>query len=412
MKKKKSIVIGLAILFVAIISCGQEDQIDSFKPVDHSITVDKNSIVQLEATDLTQDEIEKLSCSKSLAVPLYAGQDNHVGTITISNSEDELFITYSILDDSNWWLMETHLFVGEIDDAPFNNKGNPQIGKFPYHGDHDLTKEYPFGPIPLDDLSENISIIAHAVVVQQEDGQTTANETAFGFSDKEFEGNRWGWIIDYEIQNCDNEDDGTNDDDEDDDGNEENDDDGNQDDEVNDSGTEGNSDTDQDGTNETDALSCVDAYAYHEINPDNASCFSSEGAGWGWSNKVDFDPDYYNIPGLTYIFPLYESNDQCGINTNSKIGQVEITIMAGDSEASATVKYILDIEEWTIEDIQLYVGQEPYPINSDNGQGLVLENFNYSLEDFDASHMIHHIMWPLEGYFIAYAKICPPESSL
>ena len=75
------------------------------------------------------------------------GQDIEVGLLWISNNDEELTITYDLADpdsdsDTDWWLTEMHLFVGDIDDAPFTNSGNPQIGQFPTHGPEEMTQSF------------------------------------------------------------------------------------------------------------------------------------------------------------------------------------------------------------------------------------------------------------------------------
>ncbi len=201
MKKKISIVISLAFLLFALNSCEQEDQISSFKSDKHSILVDKNASLPLQTRSVTKEEVQEISCGNPIEVILYAGQHIEVGKISITNSETKLLVTYDVTG-SNWWLSETHLFAGNINEAPFTNTGNPQIGKFASHGTDELTQQYTHW-VSLDHIDEPISIIAHAVVVQKQNGQKTATETAFGEGSTEFSGNQWGWIIDYTLQDCD-----------------------------------------------------------------------------------------------------------------------------------------------------------------------------------------------------------------
>jgi hypothetical protein len=168
MKKNISIVISLFLLFLIFTSCEQEEQINSLKSVESEIIVDKNAQTTLEPTALTKDEIAENSCGDPKETILYAGQHIEVGKMFISNDEEYLFVTYDV-NDTKWWLKETHLYVGDIEKAPFVSSGNPKIGHFPYHGDHDLLKEFTF-TLPLGDLVVCFYIISHAVVVLSENG--------------------------------------------------------------------------------------------------------------------------------------------------------------------------------------------------------------------------------------------------
>ena len=398
MKKKLSIVISVFFLFALVTSCEPDEQINSFKSDGTQISVDKNAQTPLEPTALTKDEIADNSCEEPVEQILYAGQHIEVGTVSVSNDEEFLYVTYD-LTGTGWWLKETHLFAGDLENVPFGNSGNPKIGHFPYHGDHDMTQEYHF-EIPLEKVSSQdcFAIIAHAVVVSKENGNITSSETAFAFGadqfgePNEFDGNRWGWFVDYCLQDCEDQEGG-------DDGQ------GDEEGDLSLGENEGGED-DNNGNTEENELTCVDSYAFYG---DNASCFASEGNGWGWSNWIQFNEDYYDQPGVTYQFPLYETKEGCDTGTDTPIGHVEVTVQAGDAVAYANVRYVIDIEEWSIEDIKLYIGSESLLTGSGN-EVLNFENFNYSIEDFENNYL-ERVVWPFDAYMVAYAKICPPESN-
>lgn len=403
MKKNFSIVISLFLLFLIFTSCEQEEQINSLKSVESEITIDKNAQTLLEPTTLTKDEIVENSCGDPTETILYAGQHIEVGKMIISNNEEMLFVTYDV-NDTKWWLKETHLYVGDIEDAPFVSSGNPKIGHFPYHGDHDLSKEVTF-TIPLEDLDDCFSIISHAVVVLSENGSITSNETAFGFGDHEFDGNRWGWFLDHCKESCDDNDDGSDDDDNDDDGS---DDDGSDDDGSDDDGSDDDgSDDDGNGGNNSD---CMEAYAYNSVNSNVAFCFIDDGFdSWGWTNEIVYSEDYYKLPPVTQRFPIYANADECDLQNASIIGYLDITISAGDSQATATISYVIN-NDLIISDLNLYVGTDAYPLDANDKQTISFEYYNYSFNDFGVDHSINNIAWPVtDVYFIAQASVCPSE---
>jgi len=94
---------------------------------------------------------------------LLAGQTINVGEVQVWNDAEYLYITY-IIDESGWYLTETHLHVAcDGDPIPVNKKGNPKPGQFEYCAEHDYATEYLLAPIPIDCC--NPIIAAHAVVV-------------------------------------------------------------------------------------------------------------------------------------------------------------------------------------------------------------------------------------------------------
>ena len=107
---------------------------------------------------------------------LIAGQNINVGLITVSDLDSNLDVTYETYGD--WVITDVHLFVGELNDLPTSNGGNPKIGKFTY------SKTYSPGTtmasfIDLYEIAANkcVWVAAHAVVLNTITGQ---EETAWG----------------------------------------------------------------------------------------------------------------------------------------------------------------------------------------------------------------------------------------
>ena len=64
-------------------------------------------------------------------VPLCAGKNINVGTVTTVNTDDVLYVTYTITE-SNWILVETHLAVeNDPADIPQTVKNKMSSGDFP-----------------------------------------------------------------------------------------------------------------------------------------------------------------------------------------------------------------------------------------------------------------------------------------
>lgn len=104
-------------------------------------------------------------------VPLCAGQDIDVGTVTVTEFAGELTITYDLTEP--WVMCESHVDIGDAyEDLTTNNSGNPQVGKFDLSTVHDpCVSDYTYtvdcSSDALDDVSgdpTSLVIATHAVV--------------------------------------------------------------------------------------------------------------------------------------------------------------------------------------------------------------------------------------------------------
>ncbi len=152
---------------------------------------------------------------------LFAGQDIDAGTVTIEILGDDLVVTYQTNDC--WSLGTTHLYVGTAEDVPVNGAGNPQHGQFSYA--QEVEEDTLGNPIELLDMViytiplseveltevENedgsgalscVYIAAHSELYNDclssdEEAEGDAEETGYAAWDIDFEGNRWGGLIEY-----------------------------------------------------------------------------------------------------------------------------------------------------------------------------------------------------------------------
>ena len=147
------------------------------------------------AKDFSQEN----PCGEEKVLPLIAGQHINIGTVTISNDETNLYVTYETTGD--WVLTETHVYAGPDEDIPYTKKGNPKFGHFPYKEEHNNVQSFTY-TISLGTLDDCFSVITHAATEKIVNGQSEQGETAFGCGDKEFPGNRWGCYTDYCVQEC------------------------------------------------------------------------------------------------------------------------------------------------------------------------------------------------------------------
>ena len=77
-----------------------------------------------------------IPCGESLVTTLYAGQHIDVGTVTVYNDQDDLFIR--IETTGGWWMTESHVAVAtSLEEIPQTRTGNPKVGHFGLSTEHD-----------------------------------------------------------------------------------------------------------------------------------------------------------------------------------------------------------------------------------------------------------------------------------
>lgn len=155
------------------------------------------------------------NCSSYYTVSLCAAQDQDIGSVSVVNDDETIYITFEI-DEPGWYLAETHVAVGEI---PTNRGGNPQPGRFPWSCEasgtlgfeamqFSCTAEVPKGNL---EPGDPVDIAAHASAFQLDrNGNFLGDETAWGAACYEGEGERisnrgrgrgnWGTQFTYTIE--------------------------------------------------------------------------------------------------------------------------------------------------------------------------------------------------------------------
>jgi hypothetical protein len=129
--------------------------------------------------------------------------------VSVWNSRENLQI--QIKPSGEWLISEVHVFVGtDQDEIPMKN-GNPVVGKFPYKKEFSSPVQNHTTVVHLSDdmgfnwgakweVQRTQNIAVHVDLVMLDGfGEVTAEEGAWAFGPKEFEGSVWGWWFDYEM---------------------------------------------------------------------------------------------------------------------------------------------------------------------------------------------------------------------
>jgi hypothetical protein len=131
--------------------------------------------------------------------PVLAGQNIVAGTAYAAVFDGTLFVV--ITTDGGWELDYVHLAIAQtLDGIPRNKKGNPSIGKFPYHyqggpGTNLMYLEIPLSFTPIPDQPVYLAIHAEAVR-RNAQGGVVQGETAWA-DGLPFGGGSWATYLSF-----------------------------------------------------------------------------------------------------------------------------------------------------------------------------------------------------------------------
>jgi hypothetical protein len=115
------------------------------------------------------------------------------------------------------------------------------------------------------------------------------------------------------------------------------------------------------------------------------------------------------ITGYVQRFPLLASAFQCDIQNSLEVGYVNLKVTGGDGRFYAEMEVILTDSTYDLEEFDLYVGTDRYPL--DNSQNAtVLPEFYGTINASSIGSKSYYtgtIPWPSNSNFIARAVICP-----
>ncbi len=134
----------------------------------------------------------------AVTVPLLAGQFMDAGTISVSNDNEFIYVTYTTAN--GYLLTETHLYVGNCSAVPVNKKGNPVPGQFPYKDTQNYTTSFTYKvPIASMGLGQCGCIAAHAALVKLDaTGKVIESQTGWGAGSLiNATGGNWGTKFSY-----------------------------------------------------------------------------------------------------------------------------------------------------------------------------------------------------------------------
>jgi hypothetical protein len=123
---------------------------------------------------------------------LMAGNYVDVGNVNIYCDDENVFIEYETTDE--WFIKNTHLYVGDLELIPINKSQIPNPLRFPIHSVCPKQTQSEIYMISKSNLPSNFAVAAHAEVKREVNGMETKTETAWCEGDR-FSTDSWGMYV-------------------------------------------------------------------------------------------------------------------------------------------------------------------------------------------------------------------------
>ena len=197
-------------ILILCIGCDPEDEI--LKKRVQNMDESSNDPTELFIDDMVNKELDpfggKEICGQVIEKSLLSHGNFIGGSLFVANTEDKLF--FKFIPVEGWLINEVNLYIGNLDDIPASQSGNPQYSEF--------LNTYIFNP-PLPEVSVpinlsdieieddgSITIVAHSKIIEiEDDGLEPRIKSVIAQWDDDllFLGPRRGGGFLYEIQSCD-----------------------------------------------------------------------------------------------------------------------------------------------------------------------------------------------------------------
>jgi len=138
-------------------------------------------------------------CGFPDTVTLFGGQTIDTGTVTVTNDNSSITVTYTTNDP--WVITAVHLAVADsLAGIPQNGNHNPQPGHFPINTTYNPPVTTVTFTIPVSFFAGETIYIGAQAEVQAPGGQG-GGQTAWGDGAR-FGGHNWATYIAYSFQSC------------------------------------------------------------------------------------------------------------------------------------------------------------------------------------------------------------------
>ncbi len=187
--KTKLFYLCLGVITLTMVSCESENNSET--------NLNKFSTEQDVVATSTNENLPDFS--PCVTTDLLAGRRYDAGDIRIYFDTDKVYVEYQTNED--WYIRETHLYIGEQELIPVNRRGEPVPVHYP------IGELFPEGAQTLvyavskADLPKCFSISANAEVYRVEDGEVVQAEAAWATGER-FTQTSWGMFFDVCQSDC------------------------------------------------------------------------------------------------------------------------------------------------------------------------------------------------------------------
>jgi hypothetical protein len=191
MSRSISLVIALSVLTFGLLGCSETPETSSAPLPDSGRSVING---------------DGVPCGEVHVATFFAGQSIDVGTVTVYNDQDMLYM--SIQTTGNWVLTETHVAVAPtLEGIPQTGSGNPKVGQFLLSATHNPPITTFVHHISLTDygyqIGQTLFVAVHAKVNRLDaNGHVVQTETAWA-DGLDFPGANWATYLAFDVQSCD-----------------------------------------------------------------------------------------------------------------------------------------------------------------------------------------------------------------
>lgn len=189
--KTKLFYLCLGVITLSMASCESESNSES----------NVNAYASRQNVEVTSTNVNLPDVSPCITTDLLAGRRYDAGDIRVYFDSDKVYVEYETSAD--WYIRETHLYIGEHELLPVNRRGEPVPLYF------QLGEAYPEGAQTLiyavskSNLPKCFTISANAEVYRTVEGEIVQAEMAWGRGER-FTQTSWGMFFDACQSDCSN----------------------------------------------------------------------------------------------------------------------------------------------------------------------------------------------------------------
>jgi hypothetical protein len=187
--KTKLFYLCLGVITLTMVSCESENNSDS--------SVNNLAAKQNEVVYSTNENLPDYS--PCVTTDLLAARRFDAGEFRVYFDAEKVYVEYETNED--WYIRETHLYIGNQELTPLNRRGEPVPANYPMGGLHPDGEQNVVYSVSKSTLPKCFAISANAQVYRVQDGEIVLVETAWARGER-FTQTSWGMFFDVCQSSC------------------------------------------------------------------------------------------------------------------------------------------------------------------------------------------------------------------